>query len=269
MKYLVLLFFTSITFSQNIDLVDQISFNYSIGGNSWKKEGTYSTSEYIEFSRNKNDDYVLSKQIVILEKVKNEIFYKDSILKRIVRLKEIPKSQIMKLLGELNTNKDNFTEQYLRQHFTKPTKRKIRCIAQRVGEGSYFVKNKYQDRTDIKESYRKLQSFELLEEYLKANQPKIDETIVTADGWNYLQITTSRQNNNKVFSLDFVNNFGQPITMRSSSDTSRTSSVINLDVILFLKKLIPKNTQLSKELDINNIRDNYIAWYLQNRDKQF
>ncbi len=267
MKYLLFLFFTSISFGQNIDLIDQISFYYYTGGNVWNKDGIYSKSENFDFIRKQDGDYVLSKHFVILEKVKKSVYQKDTIFKTIRQLKVIPKSESYILLAELNTNNDNFTEQYLREHFSKPTKRELRKIARSVNEESYFIKNKYQNRIDIKENYWRLQSFDLLEKYIETNQPKISETVVTNDGWNYLEINIFGQNNSIVYSLDFLNYAGQPITIRNISNISTITTVINLDVNIILKNLIPEKTLPSKELDLDNIRDNYIAWYLQNKNE--
>ncbi len=50
---------------------------------------------------------------------------------------------------------------------------------------------------------------------------------------------------------------------------NKSSSIINLNVNLILLKILPKNTKLSVELNLNNIRDEYINWFLENKRTEF
>ncbi|MEN9449089.1 MAG: hypothetical protein RJA25_2379, partial [Bacteroidota bacterium] len=50
---------------------------------------------------------------------------------------------------------------------------------------------------------------------------------------------------------------------------NKNSSIINLNVNLILLKILPKNTKLNVALDLNNIRNEYINWFLENKRNEF
>lgn len=247
------------------------------GGSSWGENGIYSRSEIFELTKTENGDFKISQHLKINQKVYNKVFSEDSITIKTSNYKNIPKSDVDYLLTSLNTNKNNFTEEFLIQNFTKPTKKEILKIAKQNGDKNY-LKNDYDEKNDTEKKYSEIQNYKYFDEYLNLNKPDINIFTITSDGWNRLGIITFSNEETKLYNLDFFQNFGQPVSVdyieinekdKKINILENSSSIINLKVNLVLLKILPKNTKLSIELNLNNIRDEYITWFLENKTDEF
>ncbi|WP_395063516.1 hypothetical protein [Flavobacterium sp.] len=275
---LFLLFNVYFIFSQNSENIDKIKLTYSIGGSSWGKNGIYSRIEIIELAKTENGDFKISNQLKINEKVDGKVFSKDSITINSSDFKIILKDKINYLLVSLNTNKENFTEEFLKQNFTKPNKNEVLKIAKEIGCKSY-LKNNYDEKSDTEKKYSEIREFKYFDEYLKLNKPITSEFSLTMDGWNILRIITFSKEETKSYNLDFSKNCGQPISINHIEINEKekklnildykTSSIINLNVNLILLEILPENTKLSTQLNLNKIRNNYVNWFLENKRSEF
>ncbi|MCO6164478.1 hypothetical protein [Flavobacterium sp. NRK F7] len=275
---LFILFCGNYIFSQNFENISKIKFSYIHGGSSWGKNGIYSRSEIFELTKTENGDFKISQHLKINQKVHNKVFSEDSITINTSNYKTIPKSDVDYLLTSLNTNKENFTEEFLIQNFTKPTKKEILKIAKQNGDKNY-LKNDYDEKNDTEKKYSEIQNYKYFDEYLKLNQPILNVITLTFDAWNSLGIITFSKEETKLYDLDFPKYCGHPISVnyieikekdkKINIIENKSSSIINLDVNLILLKILPKNTKLSVELNLNNIRDEYINWFLENKRTEF
>jgi hypothetical protein len=166
----ILLFNGQYIFSQNSKSIDKIEFVYSIGGASWGKNGIYSRREIIELKKTENGDFKSSKQLKVNEKAKGNIFSKDTIKVNSSEFKTIPKDGIDNLLISLNTNKDNFSEEFLKKNFDKPNKKEILKIA-KGNDNKGYLKNDYDEKSVTEKKYSEIQEFKYFDEYLKLNKP--------------------------------------------------------------------------------------------------
>jgi hypothetical protein len=275
---IVLFFFVQFTYSQNFENVNKFRFIYSIGGSSWGKNGIYSRSEIFELTKTEVGDFKISKQISVSKKAKGKIFSEDSIFIKTSNYKIIAKKEIENLLISLNTNKENFTAEFLKQNLTKPTKNEVFEIAKKCDQKDYF-KNDYDEKTDTEKKYSQIQEYKYFEEYLNIDKPNVNGYEITMDAWNELSIITFSKEETKSYNLQFFKNCGQPISIDfieiNRKDKivklieNKSSTIINLNVNLILQKMLPNNTKLWNVLDLKNIRNKYINWYLESKTYTF
>lgn len=273
-----LLFNGTFILSQNSENIYKIKFGYYFGGSSWGKNGIYSRSEIIEIMKTENGDYKISKQVKVKNKASGNDFSNDSMFIKTSEYKIIPKEEIDFLLNSLNTNEDNFTEEFLKQNFTKPTQKEILKIAKENDNKSY-LKNNYDEKSDTKKKYSEIQEFKYFDEYLKLNKPNLNEYILTVDAWNIFEIITFAKEETKLYNLEFSKHCGQPISIHQIEIDEKGKkinvlenkifSIINLKVNLILLKILPENTKLSGQLNLNKIRDHYIDWFLEYKVSEF
>lgn len=274
----LLLFNGQFIFSQNSESIDKIKFFYSIGGSSWGKNGIYSRREIIELKKTENGDFKISKQLKVNEKANGNVFSQDTIIINSSEYKTIPKDEIDNLLISLNTNKENFTEEFLKKNFDKPNKKEILKIAKNNDNKSY-LKNDYDEKSDTEKKYSEIQEFKYFDDYLKLDKPNINEYMVTMDAWNNLGIVTFSKEETKSYNLDFFKYCGQPISVdyieinekekKVNIIENKSFSIINLNVNLILLKILPENTKLLSQLNLNKIRNKYIEWFLENKTNEF
>ena len=279
-KFLLLLLFFlgNFIYLQNTENINKIELVYMFGGSSWGKNGIYSRSEFFELTKVENGNFKISKHLKVSEKVNEKIFSKDSTEIKTSDYKIISKNEIENLLKSLNTNEDNFAEELLKQNFLKPTKKEIFKIAKNNNFKSYF-KNSYDEKSDTEKKYSEIQDFKYFKEFLNKNKPNRDEYILTMDVWNNLSIITYSQQESKLYDFSLFCNCGQPInsslieinkTTKSINTLENTrTSIINLNANLIVQKIIPENSKLWKEIDLNNIKRKYISWYLENKISEF
>lgn len=274
---LFLLFYGNFIFSQNFENINKIKFSYSVGGSSWGKNGIYSRIEIFELTKTENGDFKISQHLKVNEKVYNKVFSKDSITIEISNYKTIPKSEVDYLLNSLNTNKENFTEEFLMQNFTKPTKKEILKIAKQNDDKSY-LKNNYDEKNDTEKKYSEIQNYKYFNEYLELNKPDLNIISLTLDGWNSLGVITFSKEETKLYNLDFFQNCGQPISInyieinekdKKVNFLENSSSIINLNVNLVLLKILPKEAKSTLKLNLKNVRNEYIKWFLENKTDEF
>ena len=275
---IVFIFSVKFTYSQNFENVNKIRFIYSVGGSSWGKNGIYSKNEIFELTKNENGDFKVSKQIKVNAKAKGQIFTKDSIFIKTSRYKIIAKKDIENLITSLNTNKDNFTEEFLKQKLTKITKKEVFEIAKKCDNKDYF-KNNYDEKVDTEKKYSQIQEYKYFAEYLNIDKPKLNEYVVTMDAWDKLSIVTFSKGETKLYNLQFFKNCGQPISIDfveiDDKDNivkiieNKNSTIINLNVNLILQNILPKDTKMWNIIDLKNIRNKYLSWYLEKKTYTF
>lgn len=274
-KFLFLFIFSfQLLHSQNIENVDKFIFSYSIGHSSWDKIGKYSTTEVLELIKTVKGDYKISKLLKInsIRKSK-DLFINDTIKFNIKSHKLIQKKLIDSLLIEINTNKENYNESFIASNISKPTKKEIFEIAKKIDCKDYFI-NDYDEKEDIKQKYTEIQNFKYLSEFIDIDKPDINSERITMDIWNNLRITTFLKESTKIYDFNFLYNCGQPISnnlvefdkMGKIKIIENTNNqIINLRANQRLQNVIPSNTILCGTLDLKNLRDNYIKWFLKHK----
>jgi len=80
--------------------------------------------------------------------------------------------------------------------------------------------------------------------------------MVYFDVWNFAAINYSGSN----YKMNFNTVLGQPIRINNSNE------IVNLNVNLALLEMIPINYLLAKQVTVENIKTDYINWFIQNID---
>jgi hypothetical protein len=264
--FIFLLFIGQFTYSQYIENTDKISFSYVIGGNAWNN-GVYSRKEIIELIKDENGDFKISKHQKVVFTRKNEKFIKDTTAFKIKNYPIIPKNEIESLIKELNSNQENYTEAFLKKEFTKPTRKEILKVAKKTDNSDYFI-NSDDTKEEIDDKYLEIQEYKYLDKFLDNNKPfKNDAITIVVDAWNLLSIITTSEKETKKYRFQFFEASGQPFSISDKDD--KETHAINLNVNLIIKKVLPKNSEINKTVDINNIKTKYLYWFFENEYKYF
>lgn len=254
--FLILFYFLG--YSQNTESIDykriEIVF---VKGNSWQ-EGIYSKSEVIAIIQD-NNDFRISEYLKVNSIKKRDKYRTDTI--KVKQNRVIKREQIDRLLKELDINKNNFTQEYLIENFTKPTKKEILKIAKEIDRGLHFRK-KYNTKNDIETKYSELQEYKYLSEFIEISKPKLNEKLGINDAWNNLKIAIYSGNEMTTYDFQLFKNCGQPISINWKD---KSDQIINLNVNLILKDILPKDSNILENIDLNNIRDEYIAWFIEHK----
>jgi hypothetical protein len=269
MRYLILIVFVQLSLAQNFEDIRRIKFSYSIGGSSWEDDVIYSRSEIFELVKKEDGDFIFIKHLKINDIVKNNNFTKDTIVIKSGKYPIIMKSEIQNLLRELNTNRDNYTEEFIKQNLKKIKRKEILKIAKECDQIDYF-KNDYDEKKDTQKKYSQIQEYKYFEEFININKPHIETYELTLDAWNSLEIITFEKDKTIIYNSQYFKNCGQPISIQDSSmQKSLGKQIINLNINLIIQNILPKSAEISKIVDLNNIKYNYINWYLENKTHLF
>lgn len=254
--YAILLLFLQNAFSQDSKPSNKLTFQYDIGHSSWGKSGVYANTEKIEFLQTENGDYKVQRHLKVQSKVRGKVFTKDTIT--LNKSFTISQNRIKELLGYLNRNEENYTAAFIVPKLKKPSERLILKIAKR-DDNKWKIKNNYSDKEDREKIFSSIQNFEGFEEFISIDKPNVNIVTVTSDAWNLLQITIVENGETFTYKSQLFENFGQPISL------SNNSQIINLEVNLKIQEILPKNTLIYNALDLNEITEKYISWYLESK----
>jgi hypothetical protein len=264
-----LLFIGQFAYSQNSNSIDKINFSYIIGGSSWNN-GVYSRQEIIELSKDKNGDFKISKHQKVVFTRKNEKRIKDTTVFKTKNYTIIPKNEIESLIKELNSNQENYTEAFLKKEFTKSTRKEILKVAKKTDNRNYFI-NSDDTKEEIDDKYLEIQEYKYLDKFLDNNKPfKNDAITIVVDAWNLLYIITTSEKETKKYRFQFFETpSGQPVSKSDDVTKVTENQVINLNVNLIIQKVLPKNSEINKVIDIDNIKTKYLYWFFENEYKYF
>ncbi|MFC7772961.1 hypothetical protein [Flavobacterium sp. GCM10027622] len=267
--FLILIVCGQFSLAQNPEDIDKIKFSYSIGGSSWGNNGIYSRNEIFELAKKENGDFKFISHLKVNDEVRNKKSTKDTVVIKIEKYPIITKNEIQNLLRELNTNRDNYTEEFIKQNFTKPSRNEILKIAKKCDQKDYF-KNDYDEKEDIQKKYSQIQEYKYFDEFIRIDKPDIENFELTFDAWNSLGIVTFSNEKTIVYNSQYFKNCGQPISIQDINiKDSLGKQIINLNINLIIQKILPKSSEISKVVDLNSIKLKYINWYMKNKTSEF
>jgi len=262
MKPLILILFSLIVqncFGQHPPF-DKVIISYSKGHNSWGDTGVYSKQELFEISPIKSGGYKFSKFLDIKFTASPIKYRKDTIRVNTRKLTEIPGSKIDSLFDALQITRDNFTTSFIKPKLFKPSKKEIVGMAVKI-DSNFKVKD--EDASELNEKIVKIQGYDKLDLYIKLNKPDTAVFKVTVDVWNVMNITFVRQKDTTVFQLDFLQPLGQPMCLLKVNQKHVDKQFANLEVNLLLAEILPALSRSKKRAGINNLKEDYIRWYIE------
>lgn len=262
---LFLLLYGHISFGQLTDSISKIIFRYDKGHYTFGSSGRYSVSEIIELSKHDNAEFKITSHIQIkksYDSATNSISV--DTMKISFSKKSIVRAKTENLLKELDISRDNFNSDYVKPFLIAPTKKDIIKIASRYNL-KWMFENKYSDKEERRELFQNLKKFSLLDTFLLMKKPNPEYDLVVTDVWNGLSINCISGADTIVYRSQYFELFGQPVKKYINRNYSSMKKVINLTINNAIKAVVPKISLTSKAADLNQLKDEYIIWYIKTK----
>jgi len=240
----------------------KVIFNYSKGHSSWYNPGIYSRSEHIVFvpindnrvklNRFYNVDYYVSKE--------DKKFYRDTTELNTSQFALVNDQIFQNWIIQLNTNKNNYTEEFIMPRLKKPSLKEINQVARSIKEELFFDADFKEESRLITEN---IQNLDKIDSFLVFIQPEIQSSLVVFDAWNRLRIEIINNTDTTFYYYHFWSQLGQPINIYKNSDPNNSKNIVNLEANMAAQAFLPKKSLTYNALDINNIKERYIQWYFE------
>ena len=254
---------------QSADSINKIVLDYGKSHNSWGDSGIYGRAEAIELSKNANGDFLISRRFTTTASAGNDgkTFRKDTTELSTKTFQAIKKEIIQFWLTQLNTNKENFTLSFIRPKLTTPTKKEILQVAKKYDKLWMLTDGDFdrEDKADAKKAIKEMKTFLAFDSFLIFKRPTTEFEMIVTDNYNGLRIMTIKNTDTTEYRCQFFEALGQPITRYDNRNYMTSSKIFNLEVNTTGQIFLPKSSMISKVLNLDNIKEEYIKWYLEKR----
>lgn len=236
---------------------DKIIMEYNYELESGRRKGVFYKAEIVAIVVAQDGKYYLEKNSQTTRKFDGS--------NRKTRTIELQKRRIINneictaLFVEMNTNKDNFTSEYLKPKLERPKKKAIKkCLKDKLAFLKFEKKrlNKKLQR-EIRKEVLQLTNFD---EFIADEKPKPNELYGMVDGRVSLTIKFIQKKDTLHYTAATFHQCGQPI--HNLKSTSEKLKIVNLDVNKIIQKIVPKKSYINKEFELNTITEKYIRWYI-------
>jgi hypothetical protein len=259
-----LIFWTTISFGQNLDTIKKIEISYGYGAQCFPKNGVYSRSERFTFEKSETEGFYLTryKKYWSEYRKRGNVFKKDSLIN--VINKKIDKNLILELITNLNaTNYNDYTIAILKSKLKAPTKKQIIKLSRK---SDLYYKIECDGLFDCEYRNEEIDSIISLENFnvfLPSFNMSTDEVITIGYSDN-AQVTLQSEKNITIYRFSFTSNkIGQPFIKTYKNNHTQSNSILNLKVNEIIRELTPAKSLTFKAFDFNKITDDYIYWYLE------
>ena len=172
--------------------------------------------------------------------------------------KKIDSSLINNLWTELNTKRDNFTDDYFLSKKLNVKKSKIK---KHINFYSPILTTKNKKITqELKNqlivNIKKLKEFS---EFIEFEKPKKESLYGSLDGSKNISIHFFYNGKSSLFQFETFHNCAQPFYL---GEKLIENKIVNLDVNQLILDILPNKSKFRKEFNYNNIIDKYIDWYI-------
>ncbi len=241
-------------------MYSKIRFEYSKGHNSWGDTGLYSTSEIIEMVPVSKNQYKIALYLNVLSYASPGRYWKDTTKLKTTNYKPVDGSKVDTILKQLNTAKQNFNIDFIRPHLKQPTKQQIIKLAKLR---DLYYKLKDEDEDDTKIVVNKLKRFDKLDSFITTHKPS-PNAMVVMDAWKYSRLRFINNKDTLTYQNQFLELLGQPFeNLTKNKNHQAENGVINLEINTSLGAILPKSSLLKAAVEINNLTEEYIKWYLE------
>ncbi len=255
--------------AQSADSINKIVIVYGKSHNSWGNPGIYSRAEIIEISKTLNGDFIISRNFTTTASIgfDGKTFKKDTTELRTKTFQAIKKEKIQFWLTQLNTNKENFTVSFIRPKLTPPTKNEIFQVARKYDKLWMLTDTDFdkEDKADARKAIKEMKMFVGLDSFLIFKRPTIEYEMIVFDNYDGLKIKTIQNSDTAEYRCQFFEPLGQPITRYNNKHYMESSKIFNLEANTSAQMFLPKDSMISKVLHLNNLKEEYIKWYLDKR----
>lgn len=254
---------------QNADSINKVIISYGKSHNSWGNPRIYGRGEVIELLKTSNSDFIILRNFTTAASAGNDgkTFHKDTTELNTKIFQAIKKEKIQFWLTQLNTNKENFTVTFIRPKLTPPTKNEILQVAKKYDKLWMLTDTDFdrEDKADARKAIKEMKAFVALDSFLIFKRQTIEYEMIVTDNYNGLRIMTIKNSDTTEYRCQFFEPLGQPITRYDNRNYMRSSKVFNLEANTSAQTFLPKNSMINKVLDIDNIKEEYIKWYLDKK----
>jgi hypothetical protein len=259
----IFIFLGKLALGQSIDSITEINFKYSKGHSSWGKPGKYSRSESLVFKKNDDRNFELIRFFRVINSAGKDgrTFTKDTTHIFLRKNTIINSHCIQNWLNQLNTEKENYNEVYIKPLLKIPSKNEITNVAKLIDKELFFDKDFREEKKAVIE---KIQDFYRLDSFLINTKSNTDNLMVVVDAWNLLRVEVISKNDTTIYHSQFRFPIGQPIVRYERNDFSRGTNIFNLEVNTAAQTFLPKESLIYNVLDINNIKQQYIKYCMEN-----
>jgi len=252
------------SYGQKTDSISKIIIAYGISHNSWGNPGVYGRGETIELSSISDGNYKITRYIKTTASAGDDgkTFHKDTTNLSTKSFGIIAKEKIHHWLTQLNTNKNNINSSFIKPRIKVPTRNEIFLVAKKYDLLSE-LKGVDADRADTRKAIGQIQNFSKLDSFLISQVPCNEYEIIVVDAYNKLKIQTINNKDTTEYQCPFYDPLGQPIFRYDKRDFRTDKKVCNLEANTSAQSFLPRHSMISKVLDIGNIKELYIKWYLE------
>lgn len=228
--FVIILFQFKLVIGQNIVKFDSIVFYYNYSTYASKKNK--SETETTKINRVNNSYYISNKKV-------------DS-------------SLINNLWIELNTNRDNFNNNYFLSKRLNIKKCKIK---KHITFYSQILKSKNKNvtqklKTQLIADIKNLKEFI---EFVEFERPKKEAIYGSTDDRKKISISFFQNSKKSYFEFETFHSCGQPYYR---GENFIKNKMVNLDVNQLVIDILSNASKFKKEFMYNNILDKYIDWYI-------
>jgi hypothetical protein len=265
----VFLLVSHFALAQSADSINKVILSYGKSHSSWGNPGIYGRGEVIELSKAANGDFQISAYFTTTSSAGDDgkTYCNDTTEINIKAYPIVKKEKVQLWLTQLNTSKDNFTASFIKPKLSTPTKKEILRVAKKfeqlwmlTGEGEdYFDR---EDKAEARKAIKEMKKLAGLDSFLVYKRPTIEYDMVVTDSYNGLRILTIQNSDTTEYRCQFFEPLGQPITRYAQRNYMRSSKVFNLEANTSALAFLPKSSMASKVLNLDNIKEQYIKWYL-------
>lgn len=249
-------------FGQTTYSFSKIIFSYSKGHSSWNNPGIYGNSEQIEFTPTNDSNIRLTRffKVAYSAGKDGKTFTKDTTELTTQKYAVINSQHFQNWLIQLNTEKDNYTESFVKPRLTKASKKEITKAAKSIDKELFFDRDFKEEKRAI---IKNIQNLYKIDSFLLLTKPGIENELVVTDNWHRLRIEVVNNNDTTIYQCQFWFPLGQPISRYDHKNFSNSKRISNLEANTSAQVFLPKESLTFKTLDINNIKDHYIKWCLE------
>lgn len=261
----ILLLTGQVAFGQFADSISKITFRYDKGHYTFGSSERYSTSEIVEYSKSNDTEFKITSHIQLKKSYDSATssISVDTIKRRFSKT-SIANGRIEKLFNELNISRDNFSSDYVKPFLTVPTRKVILNVASKY-DLRWMFKNESSDKAERNKLFKSIQTFSLLDTFLLMKKPNPEYHLVVTDVWNGLSITCLSGADTIEYRSQYFELFGQPVKKYVNKKYSDSKKTINLEINNSIKGIVPKNSLISQAVDLNELKDEYISWFIKTK----
>ena len=172
--------------------------------------------------------------------------------------KNIDSSLITNLWTELNTKRDNFTDNYFLSKKLNVKKTKIKKHINFYNP-ILTIKNKEITQKLKNQLIIDIKNLKSFSEFIAHEKPKKESLYGSLDDSKNISICFYYNGKSSLFQFETFHNCGQPFYL---GEKLIENKIVNLDVNKLIIDILSNKSKFRKEFSYNNILEKYINWYI-------